>query len=63
MFTKNRNKDCVLCNTKRINNEKLCNECLKLKSHIRNYGIMHVLQALRIYNGPSAPPTYNNNSN
>jgi hypothetical protein len=63
MFKKNRNKDCVLCNSKRINNEKLCNECLKLKSHIRNYGIMHVLQSLRIYGlSPSAPPTYNNNT-
>jgi acetate kinase len=63
MWTKNRYKDCVLCNSKRINNIKFCSDCVRIHNYVRMYGVnstLIVLKALNnIYNAPSAP-AYNN---
>jgi hypothetical protein len=62
MFKKNRDKQCVLCTNKRINNIKFCSDCVRIHNYVRMYGVNSTLIVLKlnnIYNAPSAP-AYNN---
>lgn len=61
MFKKNRNKQCVLCTLKRVNDSKFCNDCVKIHNYIRCYGVNSTLTMLKVYNIQASAPSYNSN--
>jgi len=51
-------KNCYLCSTDRkVKKDILCLDCNKIKNHIRDYGIVSIMQFINNFKTmPSAPP-------
>jgi hypothetical protein len=59
MFGKKKNKNCTLCSHNQNIHHSLCMQCLKIKNHIRNYGVINTLDKLNLLENKPTAPLYN----